>query len=153
LAPHLCVERAAEAIGFYTAVLGATERMRLTGTDGRVRHAELAVGDSLFVVWDEDPAAGVASPRSFGGSPVTLALYVEDVDAVIEAAVRAGARVLIPRRTGSTGTGWAGSRTPTATGGSSPPTSRTSRRTRSRAGRRPKSPPPRSRAALSGPGR
>jgi PhnB protein len=94
--PYLCVEGAGAAIDFYARVLGTTERMRMQTPEGTVSHAELQLGDSLIMLADEFPELGVRSPKAFGGSPVTLSVYVEDVDAVFERAQQAGATVLRP---------------------------------------------------------
>jgi PhnB protein len=94
--PYLCVDGASAAIEFYGRVLGTTERMRMQTPEGTVGHAELQLGDSLIMLADEFPELGVRSPKAFGGSPVTLSVYVEDVDAVFERAVQAGAKVLRP---------------------------------------------------------
>jgi PhnB protein len=96
LSPYLCVDGAAAAIDFYSDVLGATERMRLPAPDGKVAHAELGFGDAVVMLSDEFPEMGVHSPRSVGGSPVTLSLYVDDVDATYERALAAGATSLRP---------------------------------------------------------
>lgn len=93
--PYLHVDGASAAIDFYTEVLGATERMRMPGdSPDRIGHAELQLGDSVVMLADEFPAMGAVGPKAVGGTPVTIHLYVEDVDAVVEAAVRAGAEVL-----------------------------------------------------------
>ncbi len=92
--PYLAVDGAAEAIEFYEKVLGAKERMRLPGPDGTLGHAELELGDSLIMLADESPDIGVQGPKTVGGSPVTISVYVEDVDAVFEAAISAGATAL-----------------------------------------------------------
>ena len=92
--PYLFVDGAQAAIDFYTSVFGATERMRMPGPDGRIGHAELRLGESLLMVADEFPEMGGRSPRTVGGSPVIISLYVEDVDAVFERAVQAGATVV-----------------------------------------------------------
>lgn len=94
--PYLCVDGAADAIRFYTSVLGASERMRIGGPGDRVGHAELALGDSVIMLADEWPEMGIRGPRSIGGSPVTLSIYVEDVDATVESALAAGARATQP---------------------------------------------------------
>ena len=94
--PYLCVDGASAAIEFYARVLGTTERMRMDMPDGKVSHAELQLGNGLIMLADEFPEIGVRSPKAFGGSPVTLSVYVEDVDAVFERAQRAGAKVLRP---------------------------------------------------------
>jgi PhnB protein len=94
--PYLCVAGAAAAIDFYSEVFGATERMRMPGPDGKIGHAELALGDSLIMLADEHPEIGVLSPQSIGGTPVTISLYVEDVDDVFDRAVKAGATEVRP---------------------------------------------------------
>ena len=92
--PYLIVDGAAAAIDFYRSVLGATERMRMAGPDGKIGHAELGIGDSVIMLADENPAMDITGPRSVGGSPVTIHVYVEDVDGVFQRAVAAGARAL-----------------------------------------------------------
>jgi len=94
--PYLIVSNAAKAIDFYKQALGAKELMRIAAPGDKVGHAELQIGDSRLMLADEYPQMGARSPESFGGSPVTLALYVEDVDAVFNRAVAAGAKVLKP---------------------------------------------------------
>lgn len=94
--PSLAVDGAAAAIDFYCEVFGATVRMRMDGPDGRVGHAELQLGDSVVMVADEFPEMDHRGPRAVGGTPVTLSVYVEDVDATFAAAVAAGARELRP---------------------------------------------------------
>ena len=94
--PYLIVDGASEAIDFYTSVLGATERMRMDAPGGRIGHAELEVGDSVVMLADENPEMNARGPRAFGGSPVSLMVYVEDVDGVFERALEAGAKELRP---------------------------------------------------------
>lgn len=95
--PYLIVDGAAEAIDFYTSVLGAAQRGdRMTTPDGKVGHAELSIGDSLIMLADESPDMGAVGPRTVGGTPVTLHLYVEDVDNVHAKALAAGAKELTP---------------------------------------------------------
>jgi PhnB protein len=89
--PYLIVDDGDAAIRFYTEVLGAKERMRMGGPDGKVGHAELELGNSLIMLADEHPEMGARSPKTIGGSPVSIHTYVEDVDAVFEAALAAGA--------------------------------------------------------------
>jgi PhnB protein len=96
VSPYLVVDGAAQAIDFYTQVLGATERMRMGGPEGRVGHAELEFGDSLVMLADEYPAMGYIGPKKIGGTAVTIGVYVEDVDKVFDAAVKAGAKSLRP---------------------------------------------------------
>jgi PhnB protein len=94
LSPYLCVDGAARAIQFYVEVLGATERMRMDGPDGRIGHAELNLGNSVIMLADEYPDMGFLSPTRIGGTAVTLHAYVEDVDAVFDKALAAGAKSL-----------------------------------------------------------
>jgi PhnB protein len=92
--PYLIVDGASAAIDFYSSVLGAKERMRMPMPGGKIGHAELELGDSLIALADEFPDMGARGPRSIGGTPVTLHVYVEDVDAVFEEALKAGATAL-----------------------------------------------------------
>ncbi len=94
--PYLSVNGAAAAIEFYTQVFGATERMRMPGPGDTVGHAELELGDSVIMLADEAPDIGFRSPKTLGGTPVIVSVYVEDVDAVVERAVAAGATVTMP---------------------------------------------------------
>jgi PhnB protein len=96
VSPYLCVGGASAAIDFYREVLGAKERMRMDGPDGKVGHAELQIGDSVVMLSDEFPEMGARSPKSVGGTPVTLSVFVEDVDRVFERALQAGATALRP---------------------------------------------------------
>ena len=90
--PYLIVDGAAGAIEFYKKAFGATELMRMAAPGGKVGHAEIRIGDSRIMLADEFPDMGARSPKAFGGSPVNLHLYVEDVDAVARQAVAAGAK-------------------------------------------------------------
>ena len=94
--PYLYIDGAKAAIDFYTTILGATERMRMPGPDGRIGHAELSLGSSVIMLADENPDMGVQGPRSVGGTPVALHVYVEDVDATFAKALEAGATELRP---------------------------------------------------------
>ncbi len=94
--PYLCVDGVGAAIEFYERVLGATERMRMPAPDGKVGHAELQLGESIIMLADEHPEMGVRGPKTIGGTPVTISLYVEDVDAVFDAAMEAGAASVQP---------------------------------------------------------
>jgi len=94
--PYLCVDGAAEAIDFYVSVLGARERMRMAAPGGKVGHAELELGNGLIMLSDEWPDMDVRGPKAYGGSAVTLHVYVEDVDAAVERAVAAGATIRQP---------------------------------------------------------
>jgi len=96
VAPYLYIDGARSAIDFYVSVLEAEVRMTMPGPDGKVGHAELTIGDSVLMLADEFPDMGVRGPRSVGGSPVTIHVYVEDVDETFERAISAGAVVLKP---------------------------------------------------------
>ncbi len=94
--PYICVKDGAAAIEFYKKALGATEVMRLAQPDGRLGHAELKIGRAVIMVADEFPEFGTVSPKSIGGSPVTIQMYVEDVDAFAERPILAGMNVVRP---------------------------------------------------------
>ncbi|MFB8789519.1 MAG: VOC family protein [Potamolinea sp.] len=94
--PYLTVRDAASAIEFYKQAFGATETMRLEDANGKMVHAEIALGDSPIMISDECPEWGNRSPQSFGGSPISIYLYLEDVDAIASQAVAAGATVCRP---------------------------------------------------------
>ena len=94
--PYLIVDDAARAMEFYKRAFGATEVFRWEAPDGRVGHAEIKIGDSHVMLADEHPEIGARGPRSIGGSPISLLLYVEDVDATVGQAVEAGARLTRP---------------------------------------------------------
>jgi uncharacterized glyoxalase superfamily protein PhnB len=94
--PHLICAGAAKAIEFYKKAFGAVEEARLPGPDGRLMHAVIRIhGDAVMLV-DEMPEWGALSPKSLKGSPVTLHLYVDDVDAFVKRAVDAGAKLTMP---------------------------------------------------------
>jgi PhnB protein len=94
--PYLAVDGAARAIEFYKQAFGATEVMRMAAPGGKIGHAEIRIGDSRIMLADEYPDMDFRSPKAYGGSPVGLHLYVEDVDAVARQAVAAGAREVRP---------------------------------------------------------
>ncbi len=94
--PYLIVRDAARAIEFYKKAFGAKELMRMADPSGKIGHAEIKIGDSPIMLADEVPGMGYRSPESLGGSPVSILLYVEDVDAVFNQAVAAGAKVQRP---------------------------------------------------------
>ncbi|MCR9143023.1 MAG: VOC family protein [bacterium] len=91
--PYLTVRDAARAAAFYVEAFGATEIYRLTDADGRVGHAELELAGHKFMLADEYPDYGCLGPASLGGTPVSLTVYVPDVDQAVERAVAAGAKV------------------------------------------------------------
>src|SRR5215470_14437413 len=95
-APYLCVKDAAAAIEFYKKAFGATEEYRLTDPVGKIGHAEIKVGRAVVMLADEYSESGHRSPQSLGGTPVKIHLYVEDIDAVINQAHEAGAKILRP---------------------------------------------------------
>lgn len=94
--PYLVVDDAAGAIAFYARAFGARELYRMPGPDGRIAHAEIVVGDSPLMLCDPAPDRGVQSPRALRGSPVSIFLYVPDVDASFARATTAGATVKAP---------------------------------------------------------
>ncbi len=94
--PHLVCAGAADAIEFYKKAFDATEMIRLPGPDGKLMHACIRIGDSAVMLVDEFPDWGSFGPKSLKGSPVTIHLYVEDVDAAFERAVSAGATIKMP---------------------------------------------------------
>ena len=91
--PYLIVDDAAEAIAYYTKAFGAKERGRMEAPGGKIGHAELEIGDSIVMLSDPFPGAVTRPPKELGGATGSVFLYVEDVDAVVERAVDAGATV------------------------------------------------------------
>jgi PhnB protein len=96
LSPYLIVKGAAAALAFYVEAFGAKELFRLTEPSGKVGHAELEIGRSRFSIADEYPDFGALSPVTVGGTPVSLHLYVVDVDKALARATAAGATMLRP---------------------------------------------------------
>ena len=95
--PSLTVVGVGAALDFYAQAFGATETgPRLTAPDGSIVHTEMRIGDATIFLAEHNPDFGTAEPHSLGGTPVRLALEVEDADATVEAAERGGAKVLIP---------------------------------------------------------
>ncbi|HEV3040522.1 MAG TPA: VOC family protein [Candidatus Angelobacter sp.] len=96
--PYLIVKGAAQAIDYYKKVFGATEVMRMEQPGGKIGHAELKIGNSVIMLADENPnmGQGYASAATIGASPVSLYVYLPDVDRVVERAVAAGAKTLKP---------------------------------------------------------
>jgi PhnB protein len=93
---YLVIDGASDALDFYKDVFGASERMRMGDPSGKVGHAELAIGDSVVMLADEYPEMDAVGPKTVGGTPVTMSVYVEDVDATFDRAVKAGAKALRP---------------------------------------------------------
>jgi len=94
--PYLCCKGALAALDFYRDAFGAEERLRIAGKDGSIGHADIAIEGAVIMLSDEWPEGGVFSPHTLGGSPVTVHLYVGDVDEFTARAVEAGATVLRP---------------------------------------------------------
>ena len=94
--PYLVVDGAAKAIDFYRRAFGATELMRMPAPGDRIGHAEIKIGDSIVMLADASVEMGHKDPKTLGGSPVALLIYVEDADATVAGAVAAGARVTRP---------------------------------------------------------
>ena len=94
--PHLICAGAADAIEFYKRAFNAAELMRLPGSQGKLMHACIRIGDSNVMLVDEMPDWGAFGPKALKGSPVTIHLFVEDVDAFVATAVAAGAKVTMP---------------------------------------------------------
>ena len=90
---YLIQPRCADALEFYKKAFGAAELMRFPTPDGRIAHAEMKIGEGLFMLADQAPEQGYRSPDALGGTPVSLMFYVRDVDAVFALAVSAGAKV------------------------------------------------------------
>ncbi len=96
LTPYLIVNDADAAIAFYRKALGASELFRMEGPPGKIGHAEIRIGDSVLMLSDEHAEMHAYGPKHYGGSPISLMLYVEDVDAVVNGAVKAGATLVRP---------------------------------------------------------
>ena len=94
--PYLIIRDAAAAIEFYKNAFGAVEFVRLADSSGKVMHAEIRIGDSQIMLADEFPDMGYRSPTALGGSPVSVLLYVEDVDRLFASAINAGGTVTRP---------------------------------------------------------
>ncbi len=94
--PYLIIKGAAEAIEFYKKAFGAKEMVRMPGPGGSVMHAEIMIGDSPIMLADENPDMGTRGPKALGGTPVSMCLYVKDVDSLAAQAVAAGAIVERP---------------------------------------------------------
>ena len=93
--PYLIVNAGAKALDFYARAFGAIERLRIDA-GGKIGHAEITIGNSCVMLADEHPEIGALGPTTVGGSPVSLHLYVEDVDAAVARAVAAGATLVRP---------------------------------------------------------
>lgn len=96
VSPYLIVDDAPRALEFYKKAFSAKELMRHAGPDGRIGHAEIRIGDSVIMLADEHPEINARSPKTIGGTPVSLHVYVKDVDVVARQALGAGAKVVRP---------------------------------------------------------
>lgn len=96
VSPYLIVDGAARAIEFYKKAFGATEMFRHVAPGGKVGHAEVRIGDTVIMLADVHPEVDAHGPAHYGGSPVSLHLYVEDVDKIAQQAIAAGAKVKRP---------------------------------------------------------
>jgi PhnB protein len=94
--PYLIVKGAADAIAYYKNVFGAVEVVRMPDPKGRIAHAELKIGGSYMMLAEEYPELGHQSPTALGNSPVSILLYLEDVDSAVQRAVAGGAKILKP---------------------------------------------------------
>ena len=95
--PYLIIKNSAsKAIDYYKKAFGATELMRMPGPDGTIGHAEIKIGDSPIMLADEMESMGFKSPQSYGGTPVSLMIYVKDVDKIFKQAISAGGKEIQP---------------------------------------------------------
>ena len=94
--PYLSLSDAARAIDFYKQAFGAREVMRMPAPGGKIGHAEIRIGDAPIMLADECPEMNFRSPQSLGGTPVNIVIYINDVDALVNQAVAAGAKLLRP---------------------------------------------------------
>ena len=94
--PYMMCKGASGAIEFYKKAFGAVEIMRMAGPDGVIGHAEIKIGDSHIMVADEHPDMGFYGPEHYGGSPISILLYVENADETVNTAVKAGAKITRP---------------------------------------------------------
>jgi PhnB protein len=99
VSPGLAIDGAAAAIDFYKHIFGASERMRMPSPDGKIAHCELMFGNSVVMVSDPAPDMDFLDPKTIGGTPVNIYIYVEDADAAFAAALAGGAKELNPMTT------------------------------------------------------
>ncbi|GGP24333.1 VOC family protein [Silvimonas amylolytica] len=99
ITPYLISNNAAEAIAFYKAAFDATERLRMPDATGKVRHAELVINGAVVMLADENLEMGARSPLRVGGCPLSIVLYVPDVDATVARAIALGAKLTRPVET------------------------------------------------------
>ena len=94
--PSLVVSDSKKAIEFYKKAFGAKEIYQFPGPNGKIMHAMIQIGDSIIMMSDEFPDMGARSPKSIGGTPITIHLYVDNADKIFNQAVNAGAKVTMP---------------------------------------------------------
>lgn len=94
--PYLIVDGGVKALDFYKKVFGAKEKMRMPGPGGKIGHAEITIGESMIMLADEHPDMGARAPHAFGGTAVSLMVYVEDVDSTVKTALAEGAKLTRP---------------------------------------------------------
>jgi len=94
--PYLIVSNGAKALDYYQKAFGAEELMRFVAPGGKIGHAEFKIGDSPIMMADEHPEMGARSPQTIGGTPVSIMLYVEDVDRLYQRAIAAGGKEMLP---------------------------------------------------------
>ena len=94
--PYLICDGASQAIEFYKKAFGAVEAMRMAMPNGKIGHAEIKIGDSFIMLADDSPEFGARSPQHYGGSPISVLLYVENTDGMVAQAVSAGAKIVRP---------------------------------------------------------
>ena len=94
--PYLFIKGATRALDFYKQVFGAVERMRMPGPNNTIGHAEMTINGSIVMLADEAPSMNALSAETIGGTPVMIHVYVEDVDAVVNRAAAAGAKIVQP---------------------------------------------------------
>ena len=96
VSPYMIVKNASAAIEYYKKAFDAQEKDRMAGPDGKIMHCELKIGETVIMIADEFPERGCVSPQTLKGTPITLFMYVPDVDKTFERATAAGAKVEMP---------------------------------------------------------
>ncbi len=94
--PYLIIQGASQALDFYKQAFAAEELVRMGGPNGKIGHAEIKIGDSMIMLADEHPEMGYRGPKAYGGSPVGIHLYINDVDSMFRKTIAAGAKELRP---------------------------------------------------------
>jgi PhnB protein len=94
--PYLIIDGGAKALDFYKKVFGAKEKMRMPGPGGKIGHAEITIGESMIMLADEHPDMGARAPHAYGGTAVSLMVYVDNVDSTVKTALAEGAKLTRP---------------------------------------------------------